>query len=268
MMKTMYQLNQIPSEAQIRKFLRRIIFGKNLFCPRCRSPQVVRYEARYRCKRCREKFSLISHTWLSGMKLSYQQFWLLLWCWTAQIPVKQATALSEMSTEAVRRWYDRFRGHLPEYQPILEHMVQLDEAFFRRTALMMGKQPGSRKVVATVIPQTTIQRHHALFFLEQHVRPGSILHTDGAGIYRGIERFWPVQHKTDIHSRFEFSLTSEIEGMFGVFRTFIRRMYHHVTPEKLPEYVSEFCFRFSFPEMYKNPLFYLEKSLTLVPIDL
>ncbi len=28
-------LNQIPSEAKIKKNLRKIIFGKNLFCPRC-----------------------------------------------------------------------------------------------------------------------------------------------------------------------------------------------------------------------------------------
>ncbi len=29
----MYQLKQIPSEAQIRKYVRRIVFGKNVFCP-------------------------------------------------------------------------------------------------------------------------------------------------------------------------------------------------------------------------------------------
>ena len=67
------------------------------------------------------------------------------------------------------------------------------------------------------------------------------LHTDGAGIYQGIERWWPVQHRRDIHKKLEFELTSEIEGLFGNLRTFIRRMYHHTTPEKLLEIVSEFC---------------------------
>jgi len=33
-MNHMYQLNQIPSEAKIKKYLRRIIFGKNLLLPR------------------------------------------------------------------------------------------------------------------------------------------------------------------------------------------------------------------------------------------
>ena len=41
--------------------------------------------------------------------------------------------------------------------------------------------------------------------------------------------------------------------------------YHHVEAEQFPEYVREFCFRFSRPELFQNPLYYAEKSLTLVP---
>lgn len=96
-MQDMYQLKQIPSEAQIKKYIRRIVFGKNIFCPdqSFRERSSV-YEGRYRCKRCRLKFSLISPTWLTGMKLSFQKFWLILWSWTTQIPVKQAMALTEL----------------------------------------------------------------------------------------------------------------------------------------------------------------------------
>lgn len=262
----MYQLKQIPSETQIRKYFRRIIFGKNVFCPRCRSRKVAKRHGRYRCPICRIRFSVISHTWLHDMKLSYQKFWLLLWSWCAQIPVKQATALSGLSDDAVRRWYDRFRLHLPENEVLLEKIVQLDEAYFKRWALMMGKQQGTRKVAYALLAGDP-QRRHAAFFLEQYVKPRSRLRTDGSGIYRTIDEWWPVRHERDIHAKWEFSRTSEIEGLFGNLRTFIRRMYHHVTPEKLPEYVREFSFRFSSPEMFDNPLCYLQKSLLLVPID-
>jgi len=238
-----------------------------MFCPQCRSRRVVCYKDRYRCRSCRCKFSLLSHTWLADMKLSYPKFWMLLWCWTMQLPVKQTMALGHLSEEAVRRWCDRFREHLPQEQPVLERLVQLDEAYGRRWALVMGKQPGTRKIAALVLPHSSVQRHHATLFLQSYVKPRSRLNTDGAAIYRGIQRHWPVRHRRDIHRRFEFERTSEIEGMFGVFRTFIRRMYHHVTPEKLPEYVREFCCRFSSPEMFQNPRSYLKKSLTLVPID-
>ena len=263
----MYQLNQVPSDTQIRKYLRRIIFGKNIFCPKCKSRAVTRYEGRFRCKRCRLKFSLISHTWLSGMKLSYQKLWLILWCWTSQVPVKQSMKLCGLSQEAIRRWFARFRSYLPKNEVILERIVQLDEMYSKRLALIMGKQQGTRKLAYLFLFDTNPQRQHATTFLQSHVKPKSKLRTDGAGIYSSIYRWWPVRHQVDIHRKFEFGYTSEIEGIFGNLRTFIRRMYHHVTPEKMPDIVSEFCIRFSLPEIFDSPLNYLEKSLTLVPFD-
>ena len=201
------------------------------------------------------------------MKISLQKFWLILWCWTSQVPVKQAIALTNMSETAVRHWYDMFRSHLPQNTAILEHLVQLDEAYFKKTSLIMAKQTGTRKVAYQVVHQSSVQRQHAAYFLESYVKPRSKLHTDGASIYKGIDQWWPIKHTRDLHKKFEFEHTSEIEGMFGNLRTFIRRMYHHVTPDKLEEIVSEFSFRFSSPEMFQNPRFYLEKSLKLVPFD-
>lgn len=264
---TMYELKQVPSEAQIKKYLRRILFGKNIFCPECRSRKIFKFEGRYRCQKCRIKFSLISHSWLRGMKLSYQKFWLVLWSWTKQLPVLQSQELTNLSEEAVRRWFSLFRQYLPQNEEILEHLVQLDEAYFKKKSLMMAKQPGTRKLAFLILNTNRIARHHAAYFLQQNIKPKSRLNTDGAGIYRGIHKWWPVRHKCEIHSKWEFELTSEIEGMFGNLRTFIRRMYHHTTPEKLPEIVREFCVRFSSPEIFQNPLSYLEKTLTFVPLD-
>jgi hypothetical protein len=201
------------------------------------------------------------------MKLGHQTFWLLIWCWTTAIPIKQTMSITKLSDDAVRRWFCRFRSHLPKETHILEHIVQLDEAFFTHMTLLMGKQKGTRKLAYTVIPGTHPQRQHAAQFLFQKVRPGTKLWTDGASIYKNINRWWPVKHSRDIHRKFEFAHTSEIEGVFGNYRTFVRRMYHHHWSENLPEYVREFSFRFSSPEMFENPNNYLSKSLSLVPID-
>src|SRR3990167_9949391 len=104
-----YTLRQIPSEAQIQKYIRRIVFGKNMFCPKCtRRGTVYRTQDRYRCSYCKIRFSLLSHTWLSNMKLPLQQFWLLLWCWTKQIPVKQTEGLSGISEKGVRHHFEVF----------------------------------------------------------------------------------------------------------------------------------------------------------------
>ncbi len=262
-MDNMYTLNQVPSEAQIRKYLRRILFGKNIYCPECRSRKVSAEKDRYRCRDCRRRFSLLSHSWLSNIKIPLQKWWLVLWCWSCEIPVKQSVALTELTTISIRKWFDTFREHPPRETHILEHIVQLDEAYFKNMTLVMAKQKGTRNLAYDVIMGTSVQKHHAGYFLFRKVKPGSELWTDGGAIYKNIDKWWPIKHSRDIHSKFEFAHTSEIEGVFGNYRTFVRRMYHHHWSENLEEYVREFCFRFSSPKLFKNPLFYLSKSLKL-----
>ena len=258
-------IRQIPSDVQIRKAVRRLRFGKNLFCPLCHSRKVHASEARYRCGRCRRPFTMFSGTWLAGMKLSLRTCWGLLWCWTQAIPVLQTQKLCHVNEKTVRQWFRTFRLQVPEIQPILQGVVQMDEAYFRSLSLIMAKQIGSRNLAHLTLQKSSVDRRDATQFLFQNIQPRSRLQTDGGAIYQGIEAWWPVTHRRDIHKRFEFGLTSEIEGMFGNLRTFIRRMYHHNTPQYLPEYVSEFCCRFSSPEIFESPLAYLTKTLLAVP---
>lgn len=157
---------------------------------------------------------------------------------------------------------------MPADQEALEHLVQLDKAYFGGRygrALFLGKQIGSRKLAYDILSHTHPAREHAMQFLHAYVAPDTVLNTDGAGIYKEINNWWPVYHNRDIHKKFEFAHTSELEGMFGVLRTFIRRMYHHVTVAKLPSVIGEFCCRFSHPEMFDSPYEYLLITLRLVP---
>lgn len=254
-------LNQIPSEAKILKQIRQIRFGKNLHCPRCRSRKVKPSEGRYRCTRCRRPFTLLTGTWLAGIKLHLRTVYALLWCWTQKIPVQQTAKLCHISEVSIYYWFRQFRINLPSYEPILEGVVQMDEAYFKQIALLLAKQVGTHKLAHQMIFKNSVNKTEATDFFYHWIAPRTQVQTDGAGIYEKIEQWWPVTHKVDIHKKFEFGLTSEIEGMFGNLRTFIRRMYHHATPKYLPEYVSEFCVRFSSPEIFDSPLTYLRKTL-------
>jgi transposase-like protein len=258
-------LINVPSETKIKKELRRIIFGKHMFCPGCRKRNVYAFQGRYRCRPCRKSFSLLSGTWLSNCKLSLRTIWALLWCWTQQIPVQQTAKLCHVSEVTIYHWFRVFRRNLPDFADVLEGVVQMDEAYFKHWSLLMAKQVGSTKIVSVMVPQTSVTKQMTSQFLFQNVAPRSQLQTDGSGVYRNIEKQWQLTHRKDIHAKWQFGLTSEIEGMFANLRTFIRRMYHHVTPEYLPEYVGEFCVRFSHPEMFTSPRDYLSKTITLVP---
>lgn len=129
----------------------------------------------------------------------------------------------------------------------------------------MAKQIGTRRLAYRVLGPS-VTKDAACRFVFQCIRPRSRLQTDGAGIYRGVQRRWPVTHRRDIHARFEFGLTSEIEGVFGNLRTFLRRMYHHTTPKYLPDLVGEFAARFTHAEWFDSPHACLRISLPAVPL--
>lgn len=148
----------------------------------------------------------------------------------------------------------------------------MDEAFYggkNGLAILGAKQisiDGSKaKIILKVLPTCNVNRAHIVEFLIEYVDPNSKLYTDGAGIYRGIEKRYPVEHQYEIHKKFEFELTSQIEGVWGNLKKFIRKMYDHVWLKNLPKIVSKFCLRFSEPDLFKYPSNYLSKSLSLVP---
>ena len=124
-----------------------------------------------------------------------------------------------------------------------------------------AKEIGSRKIALEFLPKNSVDRREAVDFLSRYVVPGSNLFSDGAAIYRGIQNWWPVNHQFERHNRFQFTLTSEIEGLWGNYFTFVRRMYHHVTFSKAPSMLNEFSLRFSCPEYFVSPARYLEIAL-------
>ena len=267
-------LSQIGSEKQIARMLKRIIFGKNVRCPDCgraNHVQVLEKDRLWRCKKCRNKFSLISCTWLKSSKLPLQAIVCLVWAWQKKLNINQTRELlnNQLSIVTIRRYYELFRDNLPTQEDVvLQGKVQMDEAFVRGAFIIGAKDTAKKKIKLKVIAQTHPTKSHAMEFIFQHVKPGSELCTDGGGIYAGCENWWELTHKKEIHSRFEFTITSEIEGIWGNLKTFIRRMYHHVTCEKLPKIVAEFESRYSQPQIFENPFNYLQKALSPVTFSL
>ncbi|MDP2691653.1 MAG: IS1595 family transposase [bacterium] len=204
------------------------------------------------------------------MKLSWKQFWGLLWTFSQRIPVDQTGKLLDISKPTIYRWYGLFRQNLPHLEDVrLEGTVQMDEAYFggkkKGVAIIAAKERDSSKVAAFVVPASSVKRTDIVPFIRQYVVPGSYLHTDGALIYKGIAKHWPVEHAYDTHRKGEFGKTSVIEGFWGSLRTFIRRMYHHVTVAKLPELLREYQCRLMFKEIFENPASLLPKLLTPFP---
>lgn len=237
-----------PTQTQITKLLRRHLFGRNIFCPECKSYAVLRYQMRYRCRRCGLRFSLLSHTWLRHCRLEIPTLWYLLFCFIHAVPVKQAMKFTHLSEKGVRHWYDEFRKQLFQIDAKLKGVVQVDEVYlggWRGKAVIAGKEIQSKEVRFHICESYEPHATDVYEFFEKYITPESVICTDSSPLYPRICRMFSCFHQKEIHAKFEFQVTSEVEGCFGNLRTFIRRMYHHVTVKKLPEYLMEFQYRFS-----------------------
>lgn len=258
---------QIPTNPRIKKFVKQLLFGDRIFCPECKSFRVVRYQERYRCRKCALRFSLLSHTYLGKTKLPLTTIWYAIWCFINAIPVKQAQSFTDLSEKGVRHWYDLLRCQLPTNQPVLAGKVQVDEVYvggWGGRAIIAAKAIETKQIAFHICETHEVYRTDILGFIQRYITPGSTVYTDSYPLYRGIDRLFGVFHYRDIHQKFEFTHTSEIEGLFGNFRTFIGRIYHHISKEKLPEYAVEFQARFSHKNYFKSVDQFLLNTLKLL----
>ena len=262
-------LNNLPPEAKCRALVRQATFGTRIHCPRCGTNKVKISSSRYRCPKCRRYFTLTSVSWLANMKLSYQQLWLLLICWQKRIAFGTTIEITGLSHITVRRWFRRFRNNLVYESPLLKGIVEVDEAF-------VGKQKtGNQRIVlgawdrmnkkVIVRPVSNRDQETTDRFILQHIASQSMVCTDSAQCYQGIDNFFGYIHRTCNHSKFIFGATNLIENIWSRLKRFIRRTYQQYRKYWLPQLLREFEARINTPELFKNPLNYLENSLLVVP---
>ena len=260
-------MQTIPTEKKIIKHLKQLMFGNRVKCLCCKSRKVIWYkkEKRWFCRRCRKKFSLKSVSWLKNMKLNYQTLWLLIDCWQRKMNVQQAMNIVCLSEKTVRCWYDKFRSNLPKINLYLKGDVEVDEMYFNRRTGVMGALERKQGKPVLWVPPERPDKNQTRIFLDSVIHPDTHIYTDKSPFYFDVLKWGFREHSSENHSKFEFGKTSRIEGTWGVFRTFIRRMYHHIWTKNASKYVTEFNVRFCHKEIFENPLNYLKNCSLVVP---
>jgi IS1 family transposase len=198
------------------------------------------------------------------MKLSYRQLVVLIWAWQRKLPpgpVKEFTGLSYVT---IARWSWRFRQHLPQDETMLEGVVEVDEAFFGRQRhgnqrLVVGAVERGGRLRLQIIPDREQDTLEA--FLLAHVATTSQICTDGWSSYQDIQ-FYGYDHWSCNHSKYEFGITNLIESVWSVCKRQLRRMYGKLNNWRyLETFMREWEARYNFPELFKNPLAYLQGCL-------
>ena len=267
----MYKLPNLAGNLKCWRKLNNIIFGDSLSCPGCEATLKENYNSKYLwCKYCRHKYRPTAYkgSWLYGMKLKPKQLFTLLWCWQNKKSPDTARLLSSLSYTTVQRWYERFRTHLPDGSAvILEGLVQIDESYFGKqkskqpqTIVVGAIEQGSRNVMLRIT--NTRSREALEQFVQDNVKQGTMVVSDKWYGYQELPLLG-YGHESWNHSIGQFSETNQIEGLWGVIKRYLRKLYGCIPTRNLQSILNEWMARQNSKELFTSPENYLRA--TVVP---
>jgi len=261
------------TETEAKKKLRSNL-GSHITCPKCQRKNYVRRmkgkDTRYHCTKCRHKFSLKSVIGFEGSHLNYTQIYRVLYCFGNNKTHKDVMDWTGVSYTTSRFNYQRIRNklELSLNTDKLSGIFACDECFVgkRKTgnqALVMGAVDATfSDLRLSVIPDR--EQDSIEGFIDTHINTDSLIISDGLPSYGGLE-YMGYAHDNEVHAKGQFEKTVPIERVWGLFKTFLRRNYHHINKETLPEYLVEFQFKFIHRKYRHNPLYIGKILINPVP---
>jgi len=178
---------------------------------------------------CGDTLSPTRNTIFEGKNASFYNILFLSFCYSSGMTLTDITRNSSISSATVAEWYKFFReicalkisDDLRKTKigaPSL--VVQIDETFLRKRKYNAGKKTKDEKESRTIIGGVCIETGEAFSFvvnggkretilpvMQKHVHQNSIIHSDGATIYKdlveiGKQYGWEIaHHDTVIHSK-------------------------------------------------------------------
>ncbi|MBU0649456.1 transposase [Patescibacteria group bacterium] len=222
-------------------------------------------DGRYWCGRCRQKYSLKQLAGLKGSRLPLAKIALLTRCFLKNYPLAVAQDTTGLSYPTVRRYYDIFRlkanKYTLEHAQFLKGRIVIDACYIGKKrnnnqAVVLGAvEEDYTNLAFRIIPQE--EQGYVEKFLYDTACPWSHIIHDGHKAYEDLS--WTgVTHEAEIHELGQFEKSCPIERIWALLRTRIRRTYHHIWKEKLPDYLAEFRYKFLYRSTALNELSFLE----------
>lgn len=207
---------------------------------------------------------------LKNSNLEYKQIFLVIKCFSSNKTHRDVLDWTGLSYTSSRFNYSRIRGLLTSSLPmgkVSGHFV-VDESFVGRArhdnqSIVIGAVDNNfEELRLEIIPDRSQDSIEG--FLNRHIGTDSLLSTDAYSAYYGVE-YLGYAHNIDNHDKGELKNTVPIERVWGLFKTFYKRNYHHINKEKLPEYLVEFQFKFLHRKERDNPLYIAKVLANPVP---
>lgn len=231
----------------------------------------VRERKCYSCSKCRKQIYPLVGTIFEGSRTSLTLWFYAIYLFSqSKHGVSSAELERQLGVKYETAWRiaKRIRSLMKLPTKKLRGIVEADETYIgglrklnswkRPKVPLMGIVQRGGSVIARVAPNHT--EYSIVPFVENNVRKGSLLFTDGAPVYKIVQG---VKHDQVIHSKKEYVRgmvhTCTIDGYWGYLKNSLRGTHKQVSRRHLQSYVDSFAF--SWNHRHGDPFASLMKRL-------
>lgn len=264
-----------PNDEAAEKWFIKVRWPKGMHCPHCGSKKVVERPSRnpmpYRCKDCRQYFSVKTGSLMQGSNLGFQTWVFAIYLLTTGLKGQSSLKLHrDLGISQKSAWFlaHRIRENFMDRRVPFPGPVEVDETYIggkrknmskAKRKELSGRGPVGKAAVAGVKDRATnkvsvkpVQNTDAGTmhqFIDERVAPGTQVYTDDASAYAGMS----YPHESVKHSVGEYvrgqAHTNGIESFWSMMKRGYVGTYHHMSEKHLDRYTSEFAGRHNIREL-------------------
>lgn len=267
--------NHFSDEQTCEDYLTYIRWGENILCPRCSSPNPYKTNVGFKCSNntCYFKFNARYKSVFSNSKLPLRTWFNFIFY---QALNKKNTSSHQqaknigITQKTMWGMAHKLRSVLFQDENIvLDGIIEIDEAFLSkgnkwtrwggistRKAPIIGliERGGGKLIVKTIEDR---KRSTILNIINQYVNPGATIYTDGAPVYRILNKNYIhdfVDHSSHEYVKGEVH-TNNIERVWRMLKSNIRHAHHSINEKHVQIYCDELVYRINMKHLTAGEVF-------------
>jgi Transposase and inactivated derivatives len=267
----------LDTEQKCREYLEELRWNGEPVCPHCGSirenhyklKQGGRFKGLYKCKDCRERFTIRIGTMFEDSNIKFKKWFLAIYLFSSHKKgISSHQLAKDIDVTQKTAWFmlSRIRNAFqPDRTGKFDGITQVDETFVggknqkkskeKRTEKTQGRSTKTKTVVfgllsngivtTEIVPNTKGKTLIAV--IKDMVKEGSIVVSDGWVGYSSLHKYYThkkIPHNEGLYVKDSFH-TNSIEGFWSLLKRGILGIYHSVSPKHLQKYCDEFAFRYN-----------------------